>query len=294
MEQDGKIYGVCAQPSTTILIWNKDVLRKAGVDSKYIDTAPKTWDEFLQVSKTIKESGTGKYFAGGIYAGANIGGYLRIAPFVQMAGGSFVDASGNPEFSNAGNIKALEMLRELSTYNQFGMLASTQEQTMYNAFNQGKMAYLVEGSWRIKQSKSIGLDVGFGMLPSPTGKETSNTLIGACYYSVPKYATDKEESFKVIASIISKEVQSEIAKYDLRPVVRLDVGNKEEYKTLSPNQSFVFDIFKNSVVSSLPTFNKNSSKIWQSYGEALVKATTTKDNIKDVLNKAQAQAKTVQ
>jgi len=276
MEIDGKIYGVAANPATCVLIWNKSVLRLANVDEKYIDQAPATWEEFLSVCEKVYNAGMSgiRYGAGGMYAGNNYGGYLRMAPFVGQAGGQFVDADGNLTFANENNVSALEFLRNVSRYNMDATLIPVNEDTLYSQFSRSKLAYLIDGSWRISMMKESGMDVGYGALPSPTGAENSNIAIGAAYLSVPAYVSSAraENAFKVIRSHLTKEVQEILMYHGIRPVSNLEIAESEQYAQVNPIQSDVYSLMDKAQIITLPSFRQDASKIWNAWGEAVEKS----------------------
>lgn len=287
LEKDGKIYGVAANPSCLQLIYNKAVLRACGVSETVIENGVSTWDEFISVCQTVKANGKGRYYAGGIYSGSSTGGYMRIAPFMIQAGGGYTDADGKPYFDSEGNVRALEMLRQIGACNPTGGLSSSSEATMINQFTRGRYAFMVDGSWRVKMSNETGLDVGYCKLPSPDGKTDVTLAVGLGYLAVPNYVSDPTDAFAVIKSYISDEAQSVLADADLRPVARLDIGSAEDYKDRAPTQYEAFNILKNSQLYILPSFGANEAKIWQAFGEALVKTTTTNESILSLLTAAQ-------
>ncbi len=287
LEKDGKIYGVAANPSCLQLIYNKAVLRACGVSETIIENGVSTWDEFISVCQTVKANGKGRYYAGGIYSGSSTGGYMRIAPFMIQAGGGYTDADGKPYFDSEGNVRALEMLRQIGACNPTGGLSSSSEATMINQFTRGRYAFMVDGSWRVKMSNETGLDVGYCKLPSPDGETDVTLAVGLGYLAVPNYVSDPTDAFAVIKSYISDEAQSVLADADLRPVARLDIGSAEDYKDRAPTQYEAFNILKNSQLYILPSFGTNEAKIWQAFGEALVKTTTTNESILPLLTAAQ-------
>lgn len=289
MEYDGKIYGCAIQPSLTTLIWNKTLLRTAGVDEKYIDRAPATWEEFIEVCKTVKAAGRGKYYPGGLYCGDDLGGYLRSGAFLYSNGGGYMSENGAPAFDTQANRETLEYFRSVASYSTRGMLSTT-ENSVYSSFNTGKLAYVIDGSWRIKQSIDLGIDVGYGTLPTQDGSASTNVIMGAVYYCIPKAATHKSEGFKVIESMLTDEIQYVLGKYDYIPIVSKNVGVREDYIAAAPNQAKIFTYLQNDKNISLPSFNKNNSSIYAKMGEAIKKSVTTTEDIKTLLATAQSEA----
>lgn len=289
MEFNGKIYGVTPYPSVPMLFWNKTVLRNAGVDEKYIEKAPATWDEFLAVAKVLRDKG---YSGGGLYCGDDLGGYLRSYPFILMNGGDVLDGD-TVVLNSEKNVQTLEYFRKVAAYSRVGILSSSEE-ALYKQFNMGRVGYIIDGSWRYENSIAGGIEnIGYGRLPSPTGNSDINVVMGANYYSVPNYATNKDLAFKVIQSFLSKEVQWQIGRFNLRPVVNKEVGESEDFKQESPVQVYAYDYLKSDSLHSLPTFAKSNLACWQQFGKAIKLSVTTTDDITDLLTNSQQEIETI-
>ncbi len=297
MKDDGgneRIYGVAAIPGITILVWNKAVLRGAGVEEKYVENGPSTWSEWVEICRKLDES---RKKAGGVYCGPNTGAYIRNGALMYMNGGTFIDASG-PRIDTDANRKYMSFLRTMSGFNISKSLTVASEDMYYKTFNNGRIAFLVDGCWRITQAKEEGnIDVGYCALPTPDGEwrsesadestEKRSMVVGAAYLCVPKYSTNKENAFKVIRSYISKEVQEVIAACDLRPVVSKEVGESEEYAKLSPNQSRIYNMMKQTTPICIPDFGKSNSKAWTTIGGVLADVCNTENDIASILDNAQ-------
>lgn len=290
MEVDGKIYGVAVQPGVNNLYWNKDILRKAGVNEDIIERGPQNWDEWLAVSEQIAAAGKGEYYAGGCYAGPNFGGYLRFGALMQINGGGFVGDNNEPIFNSPSNVHTVDKLvKEMSNYNPEGLLVSPGEGAFFDAFSKGQIAYIVDGPWRIQISKDQGMDVGSGALPLSKNGKPGNVTIGAAFLSVPHYAKNKEEAFKYIQKHLEVEAQKIIAEYKVRPVVNKTIGEKDEYRLKNPE---LYNVYKELAgdVKGLPTYNKEGTKVWQEIGNAIVKSAVTDKATQEVLDEAQDKA----
>jgi len=266
-DSEGRIYGVAPCASVPVLIWNKTLLRSAGIEETVVENGVSTWNEWLEVGAKLRTKG---YYLGGVYCGSNFGGYLRSTPFLYMAGGKLVGEDGKADFISDENVQALEFLRSMSDKNLLGIMAADSEDTFYNYFNGSRFGYLVEGSWRIRQAQDLGLDVGFCALPRPDADtEASNVAIGAAYMSVAKYSANKEAAFKAIKCYIGEAAQKTIAESDLRPCTYKPIADSEEYATLSPTQSLVYEIIKNTTVRDLPSFATGQEQFWEAWGSVL-------------------------
>lgn len=290
LEYNGDIYGVATCPSTNVLMWNKDVLRRAKVDEKYLENPPATWEEFLSVAKQIHDSGVA--MAGGWTCGPEDGSYLRNSPFNFMANGGFADEDGKPIYSAQGNAEALKFVAELKQYNIKDMLAVSSSEALFQQFCNGKIAYLVEGSWQATYASNMGVDFGYGKLPSPTGTEKDNVAIGAAYFAVPAYSKNADDAFKVIETLLSEDAQMQYLKGDMRPCVRKSLEKLPNYAELCPNQYKAHQIIKESVFHALPAYPDNHTKIWNEYGMVLQKVAsnngpTDLEGIQSLLNEAQ-------
>ncbi|MFD0717600.1 extracellular solute-binding protein [Paenibacillus sp. GCM10027626] len=283
MEYKGKIYGVAPQPGVNNLYWNKKLLKEAGLDP---EKGPATWDEWVDMSKKIVEAGQGKFYAGGIYAGPNNGGYLRFGALPLINGGGFVDADNNPIFNSDKNIAAFELIRELNKYNPMGLMPNNGEGPFWEAFQKDQIAFAVDGPWRAQVCENLKMECGMGPIPLSKEGSSSNITIGASFFSVPIYAKNKEDAWKYIEIMIGTEEQQLIADAGIRPPVNRKIAESDDYKKNHPKAYTVYQALEGNV-QGLPTFNKDNSKAWQIYGEAMVKSMMTDTPIKDILDDAQ-------
>ncbi len=283
MEFNGEIYGVATDPGINVLFWNKQLLKDAGLDP---EKAPATWEEWLEISKQVTEAGAGKTYAGGIYAGANFGGYLRFGALLMQTGGGFVDEQGQSTLNAEKNVKAFELLRQLNALNPKGLMTATDEGTFWDAFNKGQIAYVVDGPWRIQGCKDAKIECGISELPIPADGQKGNVTIGASFYAVPNYSKNKEAAFKYINTLIGETVQQNVAEAGFRTPVLKSLLN-DEYKAKQP-ELYALSAGLSGAVAGLPTYDKDGAKAWQAIGDAATKSMLTQTAVVDILNEAQA------
>jgi multiple sugar transport system substrate-binding protein len=289
MEVDGKIYGFAAQPGVNSLFWNKKLVREAGIDP---DKAPQSWDELLADIKKVTEAGKGKFYGGGVYAGPNAGGYLRYGPLLVINNGGFTDANGNPAFNSDANVKTVAFLRELNKNHPPGLMVNPTEGNYFDAFKKQQTAYIIDGPWRASESASLGIDYGMSPIPLPEGGAPGNITIGAAFNAVPKDAKNKEAAFAYIRAMYSDEIQQLIADTGVRSPVKKSIAESADYQQKHPEMYLHYQAM-NGNVQGLPTFKKEDSKVWQIFGEAVVKAIMTGGDIKGILDDAQAKAEAI-
>lgn len=289
MEVDGKIYGFASQPGVNSLFWNKKLVKEAGIDP---DQAPKDWDELLADIQKVTDAGKGKFYGGGVYAGPNAGGYLRYGPLLIINKGGFIDASGNPAFNSDANVKTVEFLRSMNKNHPAGLMVNPQEGPYFDAFKKQQTAYIIDGPWRASESASLGIEYGMSPIPLSAGGEAGNITIGAAFHSVPKDAKNKEAAFEYIRAMYSDEIQTLIADTGVRSPVKKAIAETADYQAKHPEMYLHYQAM-NGNVQGLPTFKKEDSKVWQTFGDAVAKAIMTNGDIKGILDDAQAKAEAI-
>jgi len=101
--KDGQNYGLPFHVGASVIFYNVEILKAAGVNPYAI----KTWDDFLQMGKIVKAK-TGKPMAT-----VEVNGQWSFWPMIAQQGSDFVDADGNVILDNATNVKTLQYLKDL-------------------------------------------------------------------------------------------------------------------------------------------------------------------------------------
>lgn len=286
MEVDGKIYGLAAQPGVSNLFWNKKLVEQAGIDPNKTIT---TWQELRDNVKKVTEAGAGKFYGGGVYAAPNFGGYLRYGALIAINGGSFADDSGQPAFNSPQNAETVALLKDLNAAHPPGLMVNNNEGSYFDAWNKGQIAYLIDGPWRVQESKTAGLDLGMAPIPlSPNGK-AANVTIGAAFHSVPKDAKNKEAAFEYIKVMYGEQIQQLVADSNTRSPILKSIGESQKYQDKHPEMYLHYQAMSGDV-TGLPTFTKDNSKAWQLWGDAVVKSIMTDGDIQSLLDEAQQRA----
>jgi multiple sugar transport system substrate-binding protein len=282
----GKIYGMAVFPGVSILLWNKDVVKKAGLNP---EKAPATWDELLANADAVTKAGKGQFYGGGCYAGPHFGGSLRYGAWLLENGGGFVDAGSRPAFNSPANIETLTYVRKLAKNIPPGLAGEPNEGAFWDAFHQGKMAYIIDGPWRKSEAKRFGVEVGYSGLPMPKGKTQPFVItIGAAFYGVPTYAKNKDAAFKYLEALLDKSVQDVVVKDGRRPPV-LKLYQKDPDFMGSYMGAFYKAL--GGSAQGLPTFaGEQNAKIWDILHQAGTKAIVTDGDIKQIMDEAQRTA----
>ena len=137
---DGKVWGKPWYAGSRALIYRKDVLKKAGVE------VPKTWDELLAASKTIKAKVPDIYPIG--YTGLTEHMYL---PTIWQAGGQIAKQDGDSWTSELNTPQAAKAIQFYTDFYKEGLTPKAaigwEEPDAQTAFINGDIAMLIAGGW---------------------------------------------------------------------------------------------------------------------------------------------------
>jgi multiple sugar transport system substrate-binding protein len=105
---DGKWMGLPWKAEWMSFVYNKKMLQDAGYDHP-----PRTWDELIEMSMTLKKKGIVKYpmvFSWGANYEQITVDYVML---VKSLGGELFDAQGNPVFNQGAGVKALQLMYDM-------------------------------------------------------------------------------------------------------------------------------------------------------------------------------------
>ncbi|MBV9289120.1 MAG: extracellular solute-binding protein, partial [Hyphomicrobiales bacterium] len=107
---EGKLYGAGFTPDVSILVWNKDLFKQAGLDP---EKPPRTIGEIHEDAKKIRALGGdtyGFYFSGAC-PGCNI---FTTSPMMVAAGSKILPANGNDDALTGDGVRqVLEQFKEM-------------------------------------------------------------------------------------------------------------------------------------------------------------------------------------
>lgn len=174
---DGKTYGVPQVTDSLALLYNKELFEKAGIDSP-----PATWDEVADAAAKLKSEAK----VDGIFI--NPGGYFLL-PFMYGEGGDLVDTDAQEIVVNSdANVEGISKAAELvKTGAAVKPPAADGYSAMMTAFNEGKVAMIINGPWEvnnIRNAENFGGIENLGIAPVPGGSETAGAPVGGHNYVV--------------------------------------------------------------------------------------------------------------
>lgn len=222
--RDGRVYALPRDPGNSMVLWNKDLFREAGLDP---DAAPTTWAEMLESARAVDALGgdvSGFYFPGNCGV-CNVFPWL---PLVWASGGDLFDAEGRPTFDDPEVVAALELYR---TIVQEGLVPpSAQTDTgsdWMTAFTAGKVGILPLGSFGIGTIREANPEMDMGIAPLPGREGGSASFVGGDVIGIPLASAHPDEAWEFIAWTLSDEVQIDVVAASHELVARTDLVENE-------------------------------------------------------------------
>lgn len=280
---DGKTYGLAFTFSTPILYINGKLFEEAGLDP---NQPPKTWDEMLEMAKTIKE----KTGVDGFGLAPDNGWVTE--GIVYTAGSDMVNEDKTKAvFANDNTVKAFELWKEFYTE---GCAAKGTDSELSQQFMAGNLAMHIQSTSMLSGFKSAS-EAGdwklYGAaMPGLNGNDAVPVNSGSCLAVRPdseqkaqaiwefiKYATGNEGYTIITSEIGYLPLRTELAddpKYlksyvDENPLLRI---NLEQLKEIRPVTIWPGDV---------------ATEAFTIFRDATVEAITTDADVKEVLDKAQ-------
>lgn len=228
---DGKVYAVPFSAESSVLIYNKDLFKRAGLDP---NRPPKNWAELESYAKKITALGNGTYgyYFSGSCAGCNI---FTFTPLIWASGGDVLNAQGTAATLDTPTVKAaLSLYKRMWDGKMMPPGAKTDSGTnFFSAFATGKIGMAGSGAFSIGSLKKDYPQLNFGVAPLPGQKGGSSSFAGGDVIGIPTGSRNVKDAQDFITWALSPEVQvQQFAKNGSIPV-RTDLASNQ-YSKLDP------------------------------------------------------------
>lgn len=262
---EGNIYGIPRYSDGRGLYYNKESLRRAGLDP---ERPPKTWDELLDHAVRLTERAPD--------------GRITRAGFIPMYGNSFLYMYGwlnGGEFMNADQsqatltdpriVEALQWMTDF--YDIYGGVSAAESFISGFQANQnhplviGQLPMMIDGSWVLGDIAKFapGLDFGVAPPPAPEGRDPI-TWSGGFAMVIPAGAKNPDASWRFIQFMTSEEGWAAYCEGQQRynalggnlfvpPLTasrRADAMIRERFAPEAPNLRAAFESFQNMMAIS--------------------------------------------
>ena len=232
-----RIYGLPFSADSSVLIWNKDLFKKAGLDP---EKGPTTWAEIKDDAAKVTALGgdiKGFYFSGNC-PGCNI---FTLMPLVWASGGDILNADGTKATLDSPQLRgAIDLYRGMVTKGDVPAGAQTDTgANFFAAFATGKIGICPSGAFAIGALNTQYPNINYGITQLPGKDGGSSSFAGGDNLVVTK-GTKKLPVIKAFLDFAySLEGQTLLAKYGSLPV-RGDIA-KDALKTLDPRYQVASD-----------------------------------------------------
>ena len=226
---DGKLYGTGFTPDVSILLYNKDLFVKAGLDP---ESPPKTIAQLEEYATKIRASDPnvyGYYFSGSC-GGCNI---FTQAPMMWASGAKLLPASGDDTpMDGTGVREVLQMLQNLWKNGVVPESAEADTGANFQAtFETGVIGMQGSGGFAIASLKANHPEIDFGIAPLPGVEEgQASSFVGGDVIAIPKGAKHADLALEFIKWQLTDEAQLEgLAKNFILPS-RSDLADNQYFK----------------------------------------------------------------
>ena len=214
---EGKVYGAGFTPDVSILVWNKDLFKKAGLDP---DKPPQTVGEIHQDAKKIRALGSdtyGFYFSGAC-PGCNI---FATSPMMVAAGSKMLPANGDDDALTGDGVKdVLEAFKAMWDEGLVPKSAQTDNGANFTGeFKTGKIGIQGTGGFLLSELKRDVPNMNFGVTFLPGVKDGQvSSFVGGDVVAIPKGSKHLALAKAFVAWELTDQAQLEgLAKNNILP-----------------------------------------------------------------------------
>lgn len=198
---DGHFWGIPDQTTCVALFYNRALFRNAGLDE---NNPPKTWDEFVEMGKTLTDPDKG------IYAFGMDNTLWWSLPFFNTFGAEIISEDGktclidSPKAVDAMKFKASLYSEHKIEAGAWRAGAITPEQGFIN----GKYAMIFMGPWNLSKLSALeNLDFGTALIPA--GPAGSSTNVGGTNVVIFKSRPNQKACYDFLTYFTSAEKQAQ-------------------------------------------------------------------------------------
>lgn len=284
----GRNYALPFYVDGSLLFWNKDLFREAGLDPEH---APANWQELKDYSSKITALGGDKkgYYFPGNCPGCEV---FTFSPYVWASGGDILSADGKTALIDQPVFReAIDLYRSMWQAGEIPAGAQTDTGANFiTGFSNGNVGMAPIGTFAIKPLKDTAkFEFGVGLIPGKDGGNSS--FVGGDNLVVTKGRTDKLPAVKrFLEWTFSLEQQTMLASYGNLPV-RSDIA-EEALKLVDPRYTTAAQAISIGKVPYTVVFNDLFNSTTGPWGQLLSNAIFG-DDVEGALATGQAEMQTI-
>ena len=219
VEVDENTLAVPWTMGSQLLHWNRQLMEQAGLDPDApMDwhSTPNSWDTFVEYAKAMTGERDGVQYYGYTDAWADKHVLWTWGGMLNMHGGSFLDEESQPAWNSDAGVEALQKLYDLMHTHRVIDPAVNTYTWVFDAtpgFFEGTRGMFISwpfvaGVAAIPEASQIAGHSAFA--PNPA-VETSGSVDGSEFFGVPVYSENKDEAWRLLDLISSREGQRVVA-----------------------------------------------------------------------------------
>jgi len=281
MTYNGVPYALGGGYNYKYFYYNEKLLKQGGFDQP-----PKTWDELVEISKTLQEKNVVKYGTAWGWAQAE-GLICDYTILLDVFGGKYFDSNNELVINTPEALDALQFMHD--TIYKYGIAdpasTSLSDREVMSLFLNGDIAFVINWdfgwtwSQNPDQSKVVD-DTRIGLIPG-TDKKVSSTTGGGSGPAILCTSKQKDIAWKFIETFNLPEMQmsylKELKSFRITLKELLDRPELQEipYKTMFEQQSYAYSRAK------IPWYPQFSSILQTEFHKALTNSKTIEQALKD-------------
>jgi multiple sugar transport system substrate-binding protein len=226
---ENKIYGVPFSAESSILLYNKGLFQKAGLDPS---KPPTNWAEIKQDADKIRALGGdtyGFYFSGAC-GGCNI---FTFMPYIWASGGDILNSDGTKAtIDTTPQVKdALSFYRDLWSAGDIPAGSKADDGTNFlNAFATGNVGMVGSGAFAVGTLKQQHPEIDFGVAPLPGKDGGSSSFAGGDVIGIPSGSAHADQAWDFITWCLGSDVQVDLFAKNGSIPVRTDLADNQYSK----------------------------------------------------------------
>jgi len=273
---ESKIYAIPWYADARAAFYRTDVFKAAGVNPSDAFT---NWGSFKQAMQKINgQTIDGKKIAALGYPGKNDWNVVHnLAPWIWNAGGDLL--SSDKKHSAINSPEALQAVTYYTSFAAEGLvpLSALEKDSaqIESGFFNGQYAVIFTGPWILKQlatPKSKGGQMetttarNFSVAPYPAGLKGKQTFFSGSDLAVMKSSKNKDDAWKLLAFLTSRESQIRYSKMSGMLPTRLDAANDPSLMADAHYAEFIAQIKNGRHYPSIPSWGPVESVYLKNIG----------------------------
>lgn len=227
---EDRLYGVPLYADVSVLFWNKDLFREAGLDP---ETPPTSLAEIHEMATAITALGddTYGYYLPGNCAGCNI---FTFAPMIWASDENAKiepTAPGDEPLVGDAITPVLEWARMMHREGLIDPAAQAETgETFAEVFGSGKVGIMGTGNFNVAllQDQNPELDLGVTVIPGMESGQSSS-FAGGDIVAVPAGSERVDDAVDFMKWLLTDEVQLEVYAKELNMTTRTDLLDNEYF-----------------------------------------------------------------